>query len=196
LPVVRPTDRGLAMTGDGLVTCPACGQRTATDTGECSWCDRPLGQMPSPPTPSRSQRRGGCWGAALILLFGLPLVFVLGAGAGLSSFSCSGGYLGEGCSGGSWPAAAAVWVIGTALVIWGAASVSRPAKPSDRYANIPNRCPRRCEVCGARVGRRSTGCGRCGGREPARNDPCWCGSDRKYKKCHGGTVARLPRSRF
>lgn len=20
---------------------------------------------------------------------------------------------------------------------------------------------------------------------PGRNDPCWCGSDRKYKKCHG-----------
>lgn len=20
---------------------------------------------------------------------------------------------------------------------------------------------------------------------PGRNDPCWCGSDRKFKKCHG-----------
>jgi hypothetical protein len=21
--------------------------------------------------------------------------------------------------------------------------------------------------------------------EPGRNDPCWCGSGKKYKKCHG-----------
>jgi preprotein translocase subunit SecA len=23
------------------------------------------------------------------------------------------------------------------------------------------------------------------GEEPGRNDPCWCGSGKKYKKCHG-----------
>jgi hypothetical protein len=23
------------------------------------------------------------------------------------------------------------------------------------------------------------------GDEPGRNDPCWCGSGKKYKKCHG-----------
>jgi len=22
-------------------------------------------------------------------------------------------------------------------------------------------------------------------KEPGRNDPCWCGSGKKYKKCHG-----------
>ena len=30
------------VTGDGLVTCPACGQRTAPGV-ECQWCDEPLG---------------------------------------------------------------------------------------------------------------------------------------------------------
>jgi uncharacterized protein len=25
--------------------------------------------------------------------------------------------------------------------------------------------------------------------EPGRNDPCPCGSGKKYKKCHGGTPA-------
>ena len=24
-----------------------------------------------------------------------------------------------------------------------------------------------------------------GGKTPGRNDPCWCGSGKKYKKCHG-----------
>jgi len=23
------------------------------------------------------------------------------------------------------------------------------------------------------------------GNEPGRNDPCWCGSGKKYKRCHG-----------
>ncbi|MBI2886562.1 MAG: SEC-C domain-containing protein [Chloroflexi bacterium] len=23
------------------------------------------------------------------------------------------------------------------------------------------------------------------GRKPGRNDPCWCGSGKKYKRCHG-----------
>ena len=23
---------------------------------------------------------------------------------------------------------------------------------------------------------------------PGRNDPCWCGSNRKFKKCHGVTL--------
>jgi uncharacterized protein len=22
-------------------------------------------------------------------------------------------------------------------------------------------------------------------QEPGRNDPCWCGSGKKFKKCHG-----------
>ena len=26
-----------------------------------------------------------------------------------------------------------------------------------------------------------------GGKEPGRNDPCWCGSGKKFKKCHGKT---------
>ena len=30
-----------------------------------------------------------------------------------------------------------------------------------------------------------------GGPEPGRNDPCWCGSGRKYKKCHWATDERL-----
>jgi preprotein translocase subunit SecA len=24
-----------------------------------------------------------------------------------------------------------------------------------------------------------------GGRKLGRNDPCWCGSGKKYKRCHG-----------
>jgi uncharacterized protein YecA (UPF0149 family) len=24
---------------------------------------------------------------------------------------------------------------------------------------------------------------------PGRNDPCWCGSGKKYKKCHGASAA-------
>jgi len=28
-----------------------------------------------------------------------------------------------------------------------------------------------------------------GGSNPGRNEPCWCGSSRKYKKCHGATRA-------
>ena len=24
-----------------------------------------------------------------------------------------------------------------------------------------------------------------GGQRPGRNDPCWCGSGKKFKKCHG-----------
>jgi hypothetical protein len=30
------------------------------------------------------------------------------------------------------------------------------------------------------------------GPEPGRNDPCWCGSGRKYKQCHRGRPARAP----
>ncbi|MSZ16545.1 MAG: type I methionyl aminopeptidase, partial [Actinobacteria bacterium] len=26
---------------------------------------------------------------------------------------------------------------------------------------------------------------------PASNDPCWCGSGRKYKRCHKGTEGRI-----
>ena len=26
---------------------------------------------------------------------------------------------------------------------------------------------------------------------PAANDPCWCGSGRKYKRCHKGTEGRI-----
>ncbi|WP_220472251.1 SEC-C metal-binding domain-containing protein [Tomitella gaofuii] len=33
------------------------------------------------------------------------------------------------------------------------------------------------------------------GPEPGRNDPCWCGSGRKYKKCHRGTPRVSPRQR-
>ncbi|MEE1274785.1 MAG: SEC-C metal-binding domain-containing protein, partial [Olegusella sp.] len=28
---------------------------------------------------------------------------------------------------------------------------------------------------------------------PGRNDPCWCGSGRKYKKCHGPSDERMER---
>jgi peptide deformylase len=28
---------------------------------------------------------------------------------------------------------------------------------------------------------------------PGRNEPCWCGSKRKYKKCHLGQEIRIPR---
>ncbi|WP_182359800.1 SEC-C metal-binding domain-containing protein [Tomitella gaofuii] len=31
--------------------------------------------------------------------------------------------------------------------------------------------------------------------EPGRNDPCWCGSGRKYKKCHRGTPRVSPKQR-
>ncbi|GAA1290164.1 hypothetical protein GCM10009609_67450 [Pseudonocardia aurantiaca] len=31
-----------------------------------------------------------------------------------------------------------------------------------------------------------------GGPEPGRNEPCWCGSGRKYKQCHVGRPARAP----
>src|SRR5699024_346723 len=30
------------------------------------------------------------------------------------------------------------------------------------------------------------------GPEPGRNDPCWCGSGRKYKKCHRGRARVSP----
>jgi len=30
------------------------------------------------------------------------------------------------------------------------------------------------------------------GAEPGRNDPCWCGSGRKYKQCHRGELPRPP----
>jgi hypothetical protein len=30
------------------------------------------------------------------------------------------------------------------------------------------------------------------GPEPGRNDPCWCGSGRKYKQCHRGRPAQAP----
>ncbi|GAA4811541.1 SEC-C metal-binding domain-containing protein [Tomitella cavernea] len=33
------------------------------------------------------------------------------------------------------------------------------------------------------------------GPEPGRNDPCWCGSGRKYKKCHRGTPRVSPKLR-
>lgn len=32
---------------------------------------------------------------------------------------------------------------------------------------------------------RGQGAGRSGGQEPSRNQPCPCGSGRKYKHCHG-----------
>ena len=59
--------------GDGLVTCPKCGQRTAADTGECSWCDRPLGTEDSAstsrPEPKRESGLFGCLGiSALVAL--------------------------------------------------------------------------------------------------------------------------------
>jgi uncharacterized protein YecA (UPF0149 family) len=25
-------------------------------------------------------------------------------------------------------------------------------------------------------------------KTPGRNDPCWCGSGKKYKKCHGAAA--------
>jgi uncharacterized protein YecA (UPF0149 family) len=28
-----------------------------------------------------------------------------------------------------------------------------------------------------------------GSQEPGRNDPCWCGSGKKYKNCHGESAA-------
>ncbi|HEU0086180.1 MAG TPA: SEC-C metal-binding domain-containing protein [Pseudonocardiaceae bacterium] len=28
-----------------------------------------------------------------------------------------------------------------------------------------------------------------GGQEPARNEPCPCGSGRKYKRCHGAPTS-------
>ncbi len=31
-----------------------------------------------------------------------------------------------------------------------------------------------------------------GGPEPGRNEPCWCGSGRKYKQCHLGRPAQAP----
>lgn len=37
--------------------------------------------------------------------------------------------------------------------------------PTAGYTNVPERAPQR----------------------PGRNDPCWCGSGKKYKKCHLGT---------
>lgn len=32
-------------------------------------------------------------------------------------------------------------------------------------------------------------------KEPGRNDPCWCGSGKKYKKCHGAE-SPAPKGRF
>ena len=32
-------------------------------------------------------------------------------------------------------------------------------------------------------------------QSPGRNDECWCGSGKKYKKCHLDFDERLPKSR-
>jgi hypothetical protein len=51
------------------------------------------------------------FGAFVIFVVGLVLAALMGAAAGLSSFSCSGGAIGEGCSGGSWPLAVIVFLV-------------------------------------------------------------------------------------
>jgi hypothetical protein len=64
--------------GDGLVTCPSCGQRTATDRGRCWWCDGRLGEgtgevAPEPDRPTKQQV--GC----LLLLVALLLLSLAAA---------------------------------------------------------------------------------------------------------------------
>jgi preprotein translocase subunit SecA len=38
------------------------------------------------------------------------------------------------------------------------------------------------------------GSGPKGAKKPGRNDPCWCGSGKKYKKCHLPLDERAPRA--
>jgi hypothetical protein len=72
-------------------------------------------------------------GAVLIVLIGLPISLLAGALAGLSSFSCSGGVMGEGCGGGSWLAAIIVWAVLGFATLW---SVWFVATSRDRSSTI------------------------------------------------------------
>jgi len=63
--------------------------------------------------PSTAPGLGRMLGAAALLVVGIPLALFAAAAAGLAGFSCSGGVLGEGCTGGSWTA---FTLVGGALV--------------------------------------------------------------------------------
>ena len=76
----------------------------------------------------------------------------------------------------------------------GAAGEERPS--AMREAQARRRSPRRPPAARRRGSRRAPAGNGQGGVNPAtvvksedekigRNDPCWCGSGKKYKKCHG-----------
>ena len=115
--------------------------------------------------------RRGCASTAVVLI-GAPLVFVAGAYAGLAGFSCSGGVIGEGCSGGSWLPAVIVWVLGGLLVLWIASEAARPGigtQPSDLVVtmNRPGASALVCKSCGAQ-NFQGHECWRCGRKLLAR----------------------------
>lgn len=104
----------------------------------------------------------GCASAAVVLI-GAPLVLIAGAYAGLAGFSCSGGVIGEGCSGGSWLPAVIVWVLGGLLVLWIASEAAKPAAPSGP-ASTPHSVGTSALVCTACGTQNFQGrsCWRCG----------------------------------
>lgn len=81
------------------------------------------------------------FGAFVIFVVGLLLAALMGAAAGLSSFSCSGGAIGEGCSGGSWPLAVIVFlaVAVPAVLLASAVAISAPDRRSDAIELPPAR---------------------------------------------------------
>ena len=96
------------------------------------------------------------------------------------------------------------------------ATAQRQPAALDYSGGTPEASPRRCrQVGGAGAGRRrSTATAPAAAPTAAtappevvetvvkdehdkigRNDPCWCGSGKKYKKCHGGVAPRLSDAR-
>jgi len=80
-PILQAGIKGVRVASDNQMTCPTCGQRTATDTRECQWCDRPLD-----PTTTEIIRRDeaerltdrefGCGWAIVIAVLLLVLISV------------------------------------------------------------------------------------------------------------------------
>src|SRR5690625_3731687 len=90
---------------------------------------------------------------------------------------------------------------------WADVDTPAPSRPDNTIA-APTTCSE-CD-CGSSVARDGRGCflhpvcgrGRMGGmsdtsatRSLGRNDPCWCGSGRKYKRCHAAGDRPKPQRR-
>ena len=76
------------------------------------------------------------FGAFAILVIGLLFAALFGAAAGLSSFSCSGGVIGEGCSGGSWPLAVIVFAVVAVPVVLMAYAVAVSGRNDSDDSNL------------------------------------------------------------